>query len=129
MQSRLFKFGVVLFAIFIIFSLIVGGDAVSGKIEDGRYYVSSHGKLKEVSRTVYLLSAFSVMVLCGMVTIFLSWVTKIIFKDLISITFKDIKEEGLLVFMIYLPPLIGLGFLWGTINAIKCILRAIGIIG
>ena len=129
MQSRLFKFGVVLFAIFIIFSLIVGGDAVSGKIEDGRYYVSSHGKLKEVSRTVYVLSAFSVMVLCGMVTIFLSWVTKIIFKDLISITFKDIKEEGLLVFMIYLPPLIGLGFLWGTINAIKCILRAIGIIG
>ena len=45
MRSRLFKFGVVLFAIFIIFSLIVGGDAVSGKIEDGRYYVSSHGKL------------------------------------------------------------------------------------
>jgi hypothetical protein len=37
-------------------SLYIGGDAPSGQILDGRYYVSSHARLTEVSRSVYVYS-------------------------------------------------------------------------
>lgn len=34
----------------------LGGSAANGKVEDGRYYVGSHGKYVEVSRESYYLS-------------------------------------------------------------------------
>jgi hypothetical protein len=33
--------------------LSIGGDAISGKVDGGRYYVSSRGKLTEVSSSVW----------------------------------------------------------------------------
>ncbi len=43
---------------FFAFSMIVGGAAITGKVVAGHYYVGSHGNYPEVSRGVYLLSAF-----------------------------------------------------------------------
>jgi hypothetical protein len=48
-----FLCGTVNFAVFATVSVAIGGDAVAGKIENGRYYVSSHGRLTEVSRDVW----------------------------------------------------------------------------
>jgi hypothetical protein len=31
-------------------TIYLGGDAVNGKTENGRYYVASHGRYKEVSK-------------------------------------------------------------------------------
>jgi hypothetical protein len=39
--------------IFFMISAAIGGDAVAGKVEAGTYYVSSHGRLTEVSREVW----------------------------------------------------------------------------
>jgi hypothetical protein len=51
----------VVFGLFVSFSLIVGGDAVNGKVEAGRYYLGGGvERPKEVSRTIYVLSAASV---------------------------------------------------------------------
>ena len=44
------------FAAFYVVALCIGGDAVGGKVEDGKYYVSSHGKYTEVSESVYRYS-------------------------------------------------------------------------
>ncbi len=41
------------FAVFWIVAVSIGGDAVSGKVESGHYFVSSHGRLTEVSPTVW----------------------------------------------------------------------------
>jgi hypothetical protein len=41
------------FTLFCIVGVCIGGDALSGKVEDGHYYVSSHGKLTEVSPNVW----------------------------------------------------------------------------
>ena len=35
---------------------IIGGSAGLGKIENGKYYVGSHGRYTEVTRNVYLFS-------------------------------------------------------------------------
>ncbi len=34
-------------------ALALGGDAVNGKTENGRYYVANHGKLTEVSAAAF----------------------------------------------------------------------------
>jgi hypothetical protein len=44
------------FTAFWVIAVAIGGDAVSGKVESGRHYLSSHGKLTEVSRAVYVYS-------------------------------------------------------------------------
>jgi len=49
--------------------LYLGGDALNGKIEDGHFYLSNHGKLTEVSEGVYRYSqlhALSVFALVGL---------------------------------------------------------------
>ncbi len=46
------------FAAFVIGALVLGGDAVSGKVQGGRYYVSNHGKLTEVSQAAYTYSRY-----------------------------------------------------------------------
>jgi hypothetical protein len=53
------------FGIFMLVAMNIGGDAVSGSSEGGRYYVANHGVLTEVSPRVYFYSyihALSVMV-------------------------------------------------------------------
>lgn len=44
------------FVAFFIVADHIGGDAVSGKIEAGHYYVASHGHYTEVSRALYIYS-------------------------------------------------------------------------
>jgi hypothetical protein len=45
--------GVVNFLLFILISVLIGGDAVNGKVANGHYYLASHGKLTEVSAFVF----------------------------------------------------------------------------
>jgi hypothetical protein len=46
------------FAVFWIVAVCIGGDAISGKVENGRYYVANHGRYTEVSREVWTYSKF-----------------------------------------------------------------------
>jgi hypothetical protein len=41
---------------FLVISLWIGGDAVSGRAADGRFFVSSHGHLTEVTELVFKYS-------------------------------------------------------------------------
>ncbi|MDB6125218.1 MAG: hypothetical protein JWQ71_4211 [Pedosphaera sp.] len=47
--------GINLFS-FIIFSMVMGGHAGNGKIEDGRYYLGNHSRYTEVSASVFQYS-------------------------------------------------------------------------
>lgn len=42
------------FIVFWIVSSAIGGDALNGEVVDGRYYVSNHGRLTEVSRGMWV---------------------------------------------------------------------------
>ena len=44
------------FAAFTVSFGVLGGDAVSGKAENGHYYVAHKGKYTEVSKTAYNVS-------------------------------------------------------------------------
>jgi hypothetical protein len=44
------------FAIFFAGILLLGGDAANGGVQNGRYYLNSHGAYTEVSRGVYMHS-------------------------------------------------------------------------
>jgi len=50
--------GILNFISFCIVAGVIGGDAVNGKTEGGRYYVSEHGHDTEVSRSVFEYSRF-----------------------------------------------------------------------
>jgi hypothetical protein len=54
--SIIFFIAFINFAIFWVVALWIGGDAISGKVENGHYYVSNHGKLTEVSHAVWTYS-------------------------------------------------------------------------
>ena len=57
--------GLINFAAFGIIASLIGGDAVSGTVEQGRYYLASHGRLTEVTEAVFhysLAHAISVFV-------------------------------------------------------------------
>jgi len=56
--NALFVIGIVNFVSFFIVALCIGGDAVGNPPQDGRYYVSEHGRRTEVSRSVYEYSLF-----------------------------------------------------------------------
>jgi hypothetical protein len=49
---------VVNFVLFCAISLCIGGSAGSGKVENGRYFLSSHGRLTEVSHGVWMYSRY-----------------------------------------------------------------------
>ena len=61
MGNRLLKlialFGLINFAAFVAIYLALGGDALTGKVTDGRYYLNNHGAFTEVSHAVFLYSA------------------------------------------------------------------------
>ncbi len=48
--------GVMNFLLFIIFTLLLGGDGPNGKIEAGHYYLGSHGTYTEVMYPIYFFS-------------------------------------------------------------------------
>lgn len=54
--GALFAIAAVNFTAFFILSLSWGGDAISGKVEDGSYYLSLKGKLTEVSERPWRMS-------------------------------------------------------------------------
>ena len=54
----LFVIGMLNYASFVIIAFFIGGDAVRNPPEDGRYYVSEHGRRTQVSRSVYEYSLF-----------------------------------------------------------------------
>ncbi len=60
MKFRLSKLvavlGMVNFVAFLVGTAYFGGDAVSGKVVDGHYFLSSHGRLTEVSAAVFTYS-------------------------------------------------------------------------
>lgn len=67
--------GAINFLAFIIGAAVLDGDAVNGKIEDGRYYVANHGKYTEVSKSAFTYSrwhvysvfvTFPIAMLCGL---------------------------------------------------------------
>ena len=52
----MFYLGIANFAVFFIIALYMGGDVINGKIIDGRYFLSSHGRLTEVTQGVFTYS-------------------------------------------------------------------------
>jgi arginine exporter protein ArgO len=46
------------FFAFVVVAILIGGDALSGKVEAGRYFLGQHGTYTQVSRGVFLYSAF-----------------------------------------------------------------------
>ena len=71
------------FAAFIFISLWIGGDAVSGRIEDGKYYVRNRHQYTEVSRQVFLYSKYHV---------YLVWILHPI--GLLSLAYVAFKDRG-----------------------------------
>jgi hypothetical protein len=47
---------VVNFLVFFVMAIYLGGDALSGKIANGHYYLASHGRYTEVSAAVFTYS-------------------------------------------------------------------------
>ena len=55
--GMMFFFGAIInFIAFVIGAIIIGGDAVNGKVEGDRYFVASHGKYTEVSYDTWFYS-------------------------------------------------------------------------
>jgi len=118
---RIITLWAVFFAAFWIVSVFAGGDAVSGKIEDGRYYLASHGKYTQVSRAAYVVSAAAVAIIAaGPVAISLM---------LVLFSLRGNGQSLLKTFLVaafFL--LLGGGFLWLIIISLGCILRAFSVI-
>ncbi|MGI4717993.1 MAG: hypothetical protein ACRYF6_06445 [Janthinobacterium lividum] len=71
-KNLLGTLAVVNFVSFFVGCLYLGGDALNGKIEDGHFYLSDHGKLTEVSKGIYRYSQVhgaSVFALIGLTLI------------------------------------------------------------
>jgi len=48
------------FVVFWIVAASIGGDAVNGKAVDGHFYLANHGKLTEVTKSVFTYSLWHV---------------------------------------------------------------------
>jgi hypothetical protein len=46
------------FVVFFITAVTLGGDAINGKAEGGRFFLGNHGKLPEVSRETFNYSRY-----------------------------------------------------------------------
>jgi hypothetical protein len=124
----LVMFGAGSFVIFWIVCALAGGDAVNGKIDDGRYYFGSHGKYTEVSRAAYVLSASYVTMMTATVSFFMLFVFCLMIKGALPIANKDFKKMGVSGLLVFIPLLIGCGFLGIAFRSLTCVLRAFGII-
>jgi hypothetical protein len=119
--QKLFAIYAVAFVIFIIISLIAGGDAVNGKIENGHYYLCSHGKYTETSKTFYVISAGFVMLIGAMwaIPLFIYFA----YCCLPPWRGEGISKLGLITFI----GLFCAGMSTLTYISLRCILRAFGI--
>jgi hypothetical protein len=45
------------FALFVATIVVLGGDALTGKLEDGQYFLGNHGQFFQVGRGTWLFSA------------------------------------------------------------------------
>lgn len=84
----LFAIAIVNFLVFFVVAINIGGDAVNGKIEDGKYYVANHGKYTQVSKALFTYSRFHV---------YSVWVTHpvgIIAIGLLSVVEKRKKKDN-----------------------------------
>ena len=54
----LFVIAILNFLAFIIVALLIGGDAVNGKVADGKYYVAEHGNYTKVTEAVFTYSRY-----------------------------------------------------------------------
>jgi hypothetical protein len=74
----LIAIGILNFLSFCIIAMSIGGDAVDGRIDGGRYFVSAHGRDTEVSRSAFEYSRFHArsvwvthpLAFCGFVLLF-----------------------------------------------------------
>ena len=62
--SILFFTGLLNFAIFGVASFGIGGDALSGRAENGRYYLSNHGTLTETTHAIFVYSQVHAISVC-----------------------------------------------------------------
>ena len=51
-----FVMGMVNFLVFVLVANAIGGDAINGQVENGRYFLRNHGVVTEVSRLVFFYS-------------------------------------------------------------------------
>nr|WP_314446492.1 hypothetical protein [uncultured Sphingomonas sp.] len=59
-ERLVFVGGILNFFALVAISIWVGGDAVQGKVENGRYFVAEEGRYHEVSATFYRLNQLHV---------------------------------------------------------------------
>jgi hypothetical protein len=68
----IFAVAIVNFVTFMAVAMSLGGDACNGTVEDGRYFLSSHGRRTEVSAGVYAYS------LCHTTSVFITHIAALI---------------------------------------------------
>ncbi|MDB5815371.1 MAG: hypothetical protein JWN23_2488 [Rhodocyclales bacterium] len=56
----LFGLGIANFVVFWILAVYLGGDAVNGKMQDGHFFLMSHGRYTEVSEAIFRYSKWHV---------------------------------------------------------------------
>lgn len=57
-ERVLFWIAILNFVVFVAIAVPLGGDALNGTAHDGHYYLMQHGTYTEVSRPVFIYSAF-----------------------------------------------------------------------
>ena len=55
--------GLVNFGLYVLVAIFIGGDAINGHEDGGRYFLANHGQLTEVSHAVFLYSRVHTYVL------------------------------------------------------------------
>ena len=107
---------------FFCLTMSIGGDAVSGDIYRGRFYVKMGGTYTQVSRGVYILSASLVAVMS--VSIFVFFVTLLsIFRKSSPMAEKMAKLPKLFFIFIYGFCGLTMGLLF--LSAVTCIVKAL----
>ncbi len=60
LAALLFPIGILNFLVFFCIAAANGGDAVNGKIVDGKYFLGNHGQFTETSKAFYTYSLWHV---------------------------------------------------------------------
>jgi hypothetical protein len=64
------------FVVFVFVAAAIGGDAINGYEEQGRYFLRAHGRATEVSRSVFIYSkwhALSAMIGTPLMCVIFAW--------------------------------------------------------
>jgi hypothetical protein len=99
------------FGILFLSSLIAGGTAISGKIENGRFFLGEHGAYTEVTRLGYILSTVNTFVMGVLFPFAASWKSE-------NIESRQVKRFRL--FFVVFASFIGGGFALASLRS--CIL-------